>query len=142
MHGVDDASLTPLNLKLIRPGARHGVTPHLTSKILFALGLPVHPNPGLPLRSPSRVCSWQPRMAPKHVFQSSAAHSPRQILSSLGLQSTYFQAFTQVPLRVLNASFRVAQHTHPVRYCPLWASQSTHFRAFTQVSLKVLIASY
>jgi len=44
------------------------VTPHLTSKILFALGLPIHLYPGLPPRSPSRVCSWQPRMAPKRVL--------------------------------------------------------------------------
>ena len=44
------------------------VTPHLTSKILSALGLLVHPCPGLPPRSPSRVCSWQPRMAPKRVL--------------------------------------------------------------------------
>jgi len=44
------------------------VTPHPTSKILSVLGLPVHPNPGLPPRSPSWVCSWQPRMAPKRVL--------------------------------------------------------------------------
>jgi hypothetical protein len=35
---------------------------------LSALGLPVHPCPRLPPRSPSRVCSWQPRMAPKRVL--------------------------------------------------------------------------
>ena len=29
-----------------------------------------------------------------------------------------------------NMSFRVAQHTNPVRYCPLWASQSTHSQGF------------
>jgi len=44
------------------------VTPHLISKILSALGLLVHPCPGLPPRSSSWVCSWQPRMAPKRVL--------------------------------------------------------------------------
>jgi len=97
MHRVDDASSTPLNLKLIRPGARHGVTPHLTSKILSALGLLVHPNPGLPPRSPSQVCSWQPRMTPKHVFQSSATHLPRQIPSPLGLLVHPFPGFHPGP---------------------------------------------
>jgi len=64
--------LTRNSLKLILYPSWHGltriVTPHLTSKILFALGLPVHPNPGLPPRSPSRVCSWQSRMTPKRVL--------------------------------------------------------------------------
>ena len=78
-------------------GMTKGVTPHLTSKILSALGLPVHPNPGLPPRSPSRVCSWQPRMTPKRVFQSSAAHSPCQILSLLGLPVHPFLGFHPGP---------------------------------------------
>ena len=70
-------------------------------------------------------------MAPKRVFQSSVAAHTCQILSPLALSVHLFsRASTQVPLGVLNASFRVAQRPAPVRYCPLWASQSTHSQGF------------
>ena len=57
-------------IKLIRP-----ITPHLTSKILSAFGLQVHPNPGLPPRSPSRFLFLAATHDPKTRLTSQGEHA-------------------------------------------------------------------
>ena len=55
-----------------------------------------------------------------------------RILSAMAQPNSAFtpHGFVLGSPQAQNTSFRVARHTNPVRYCPLWASQSTHFQGF------------